>query len=60
MYTDVGSTRQKIMTAQFECYQKIMMDNSNVKGTVTKKKDTLTAESGTVVYNCYNRSDNWT
>ncbi|XP_053482227.1 calcitonin gene-related peptide type 1 receptor [Ictalurus furcatus] len=31
VYSDVGSTRQKIMTAQFECYQKIMMDNSNVK-----------------------------
>lgn len=37
VYSDIGPTRQKIMTAQFECYQKIMKDNDNVKGTATKK-----------------------
>ncbi|KAI5613448.1 calcitoninprotein-related peptide type 1 receptor precursor [Silurus asotus] len=26
VYTDLGSTRQKIVTAQFECYQKIIKD----------------------------------
>ncbi|KAF5903371.1 calcitonin gene-related peptide type 1 receptor, partial [Clarias magur] len=31
VYDENGSTRQKIMTAQFECYQKIINDNSNVK-----------------------------
>lgn len=28
MYHDIGVTRNKIVTAQFECYQKIMKDSS--------------------------------
>ena len=31
VYHDLGVTRNKIVTAQFECYQKIMKDN-NPKG----------------------------
>lgn len=27
VYHDLGITRNKIVTAQFECYQKIMKDN---------------------------------
>lgn len=27
VYHDMGLTRNKIVTAQFECYQKIMKDN---------------------------------
>lgn len=28
-YHDMGLTRNKIVTAQFECYQKLMKDNTN-------------------------------
>lgn len=31
VYHDIGITRNKIVTAQFECYQKIMKDNANSK-----------------------------
>uniref|UniRef100_A0A672M293 Calcitonin gene-related peptide type 1 receptor n=1 Tax=Sinocyclocheilus grahami TaxID=75366 RepID=A0A672M293_SINGR len=31
VYHDIGVTRNKIVTAQFECYQKIMKDNSQDK-----------------------------
>lgn len=32
VYHDIGVTRNKIVTAQFECYQKIMKDPSHKKG----------------------------
>lgn len=31
VYHDIGVTRNKIVTAQFECYQKIMKDNDHNK-----------------------------
>ncbi|KAI4872833.1 hypothetical protein NFI96_017547 [Prochilodus magdalenae] len=31
VYHDLGVTRNKIVTAQFECYQKIMKDNNQVR-----------------------------
>lgn len=44
VYHDLGITRNKIVTAQFECYQKIMKDNRDSREGILlfgKKKITI-------------------